>query len=230
MTAALHRLRLPITIALLAALPGCVSIDPAALSTLPGDLMAMPGTIRDIGSRPNSASDIIRKVDRTLALIATVQRYAELTTVQKQRVEQVVTRRYDTMVAKEKKSLAPRYANRKAEVQKRGAARVAEARKQNPSAAARVETETKKEAAQVDMEWDKAAKSSVAKNYGTDFAVPVKNPDGKTVVAFASVKDSGVSVANSSYEVEGTTASLNSSKKISHSGRTYAVLDEKVGL
>lgn len=68
------------------------------------------------------------------------------------------------------------------------------------------------------------------KNCGTDFAVPVKNPDGKAVDAFASVKDSGVSVATSSYELEGTTASLNSTKQISHSGRTHAVLDEKVGL
>jgi len=48
------------------------------------------------------------------------------------------------------------------------------------------------------------------------------------VVAFASVKDGGVSVSNSAYEVDSATTSLKSSQKISHSGRTYAVLDEKI--
>ncbi|MFN0125114.1 MAG: hypothetical protein ACKV19_00310 [Verrucomicrobiales bacterium] len=223
MNSFLRRIRLFVTAALLAALPGCVS-------TLPTDLMAVPGMVQDIASEPTDAYDVIRKVDRTLALIAVVRRYAELTAPQKQRVEQVVTRRYNGMVAKEKKALAPRYAGRKAEVQKRGAARVAEARKKSPAAAAKAESETKKEVEKVDVEWDKAARSSVAKNQGTDFAVPVKNSSGKAVVAFASVKESGVSVSNSAYEVEGTTASLNSNKKISHSGRTYAVLDEKVSL
>ncbi len=222
--------RLSVSAVLAVALSGCVGIDPAAMSTLPGDIMAMPHMVRDIGSRPTNPSDVMRKVDRTLALIAVVQRYAELSAAQKRRVEQVVERRYNTMVAQEKRALAPRYANRKAEVRNRGAARVAEARKKSPAAAARAESEAQKEAEKVDLEWDKAARSSVAKNHGTDFAVPVRNPDGKAVVAFASVKESGVSVSNSAYEVQGTTASLNSSSKISHSGRTYAVLDEKVGL
>jgi len=224
------RLPAAATVLLVGVLPGCVGLDPSAMQSLPYDIAALPGTMRDITSRPTSAADAIRKVDRTLALVATVRRYAELNQAQKQRVEQVVSRRYDTMVAKEKKSLAPRYATRKAEAQKRGQAKVAAARQQNPAAVSKAESEAKKEVAQVELEWDKAARSSVAKNQGTDFAVPVKNPDGKAVVAFASVKESGVSVSNAAYEVEGTTASLSSAKKISHSGRTYTLLDEKVGL
>lgn len=227
----LRRFQLPVALVTGFMVTGCSTMEfnPAALASLPGDLMSLPGNVRSLGSRPTSAHDVMHKVGTTLAIIATVQRYAALTTVQRRRVEQVVTRKYDGMVQKEKRALAPRYASRKSEVQKRGAAKVAATRKTNPTAAAKVEADTKQEVAQVDLEWEKAAKSSVAKNYGTDFAVPVQNPDGKAVVAFASVKDSGVNVSDSTYEVASTTASLGSSQKVSHAGRTYAVLDEKVG-
>lgn len=229
MLAFFRKLQFPVALLTVVSMTSCVSIDPAAMATLPGDIMAMPGNIHSLRSRPNSAYDVMRKVDTTLAIIATVQRYAALTTIQKQRVEQVVERRYQGMVQREKRALAPRYNTRKAEVQKRGTAKVAAARQKSPQAAAKAEAETKKEIEKVDLEWEKAAKTSVAKNHGTDFAVPVQNSEGKPVVAFASVKESGaVSVSSSSYEVQGTTASLNSSKKISHSGKTYAVLDEKV--
>jgi hypothetical protein len=222
----LRRLQLPVV---LVTVTGCATMDPAAVATLPGDLLALPGAIHTLGSRPTSAHDVMHKVGTAMAIVATVQRYAALTTVQKRKVEQVVTRKYDGMVQREKRTLAPRYASRKSEVQKRGAAKVAQARKTSPAAAAKVEAETQKEVAKVDLEWEKAAKSSVARNYGTDFAVPVQNREGKAVVAFASVRESGVSVSDSSYEVASTPVALGSSQKVSHGGRTYAVLDEKVG-
>jgi hypothetical protein len=226
-----RRVQLPGALVTIAAVTGCATMEmhPSALATLPGDLMALPGAVHTLGTRPTSAHDVMHKVGTAMAVVATVQRYAALTTVQKRRVEQVVTRKYDGMVQREKRALAPRYASRKSEVQKRGAAKVAQARKTSPAAVARVEAETKKEAAKVDLEWEKAAKSSVAKNYGTDFAVPVQNREGKAVVAFASVRESGVRVSDSSYEVASTPVALGSSQKVSHGGRTYAVLDEKVG-
>lgn len=189
-----------------------------------GDLMSMPGNLRSLASRPTSAGDVLNKIQVATTIIATVQRYAALSAQQRQHVESTVTRKYDGMVRTEKRALAPKYASRREEVRKRGQIRIAEAKKQQPAAAAKIEAETRKEVANVDMEWEKAARSSVAKNYGTDFAVPVQNSNGKAVVAFASVKDSGVSVSDSSYEVASSTGSLSSSTKIAHSGKTYAVL------
>ncbi len=189
-----------------------------------GDLMSMPGNLRSLASRPTSAGDVLNKIHVATTIIATVQRYAALSAQQRQHVESTVSRKYDGMVRTEKQALAPKYASRREEVRKRGQVRFAEAKNQQPAAAARIEAETRKEVAKVDMEWEKAARSSVAKNYGTDFAVPVQNSSGKAVVAFASVKDSGVSVSDSSYEVAGSTGSLSSSTKIAHSGKTYAVL------
>ncbi len=223
-------LHTPVAILFSAALTGCVSVDPAAFATLPGDIMSMRGGISDLTRRPSSPHDVLRKVDRAMMIVATVHRYAALTTIQRQRVEQVVQRRYDGMVAKEKRALAPTYSSRKAEVRKRSQAKVAAARKSNPSAAAKAEKEAEQEIAQVDMEWDKAAKTSVKKNYGTDFAVPVSNSEGKPVVAFASVKDSGVKVSDSTYVVDSAPASLGSKTQVAHDGKKYAVLDEKVSL
>ena len=244
----LRRLQLPVTLFSLLALVGCgtVNLDPAMLSGLQGmgglprmggmggfaggggggglDLRSLPGDVRSLARRPTSVSDVMSKIQTAGALIATVQRFAALSAAQRQQVESTVTRKYDGLVRNEKRSLAPRYASRKAEVRKQGQVRIAAAKQKQPASAAKIQAETEKEVAKVDLEWDKAARRSVASNYGTDFAVPVQSSDGKAVVAFASVKDSGVSVSDSSYKVDTSTASLKSSSKISHSGRTYAVL------
>lgn len=222
MLASIRRLRRPIVLACFPALflSGCEGMDPSMLQNLPGDVMGGLSDIRNIGSNPGD----FHNIDRIIRLVATVHRYAALTAVQRQRVEVTVARHYDGMVAKEKRSLSPQYAKRKAEVKKQGAVRVAEAKKKSPSSAAKVEAETEKEVKKVDLEWEKAAKSSVAKNYGTDFAVPVTSSEGKPVVAFASVKDSGVQVSDSSY-IADKSGSLAGGSQVKHDGKTYAVLD-----
>ncbi|MDB6135337.1 MAG: hypothetical protein JWM59_3580 [Verrucomicrobiales bacterium] len=213
-----RRFQPPIALASAAALTltGCATMDPSMLATLPGDLLNSASTIRDIHRNPGDLGNITR----VITLVATVHRYAQLTMAQRQHVEVVVSRHYDGMVQKEKKTLRPQYETKKAEVRKRAAVR----KKQNPTAAAKVEAETEKEVQQVDLEWNKAAKASVAKNYGTDFAVPVANEEGKPVVAFATVKESGVSVSDSSY-ISDKPGTLAEGSKVSHGGKTYAVLD-----
>ena len=201
------------------ALTSC-SMDPAIMAGVPLDLLNGVSTIRDIRRNPGDVGNIVR----VMALVATVHKYAVLSAAQKRHVETVVARRYETMVTKEKKSLRPKYASKKAEVQKRGAAKVAAARQNNPNSAAKVEAETAKEVEKVDIEWEKDAKSSVAKNYGTDFAVPITNAEGKPVVAFASVKESGVSVSDNSY-ISDKPGNLAEGSKVKHGGKTYAVLD-----
>jgi hypothetical protein len=244
----LRRFRLPGVFVCLLALTGCETVNPGMLGGLPGvpgmgafpgmgaggyggtssgaygDIASTTGNIRTLTSGGDSPAAMMAKIYAAGALIATVQRYAALSASQRQQVETTVTRRYDGFVQKEKRALAPQYARRKAEVNRKAQIRIAEAKAKRPTSVAKVEAEAKREVAKVDLEWEKAARSSVAKNYGTDFAVPVTNADGKAVVAFASVKESGVSVSDSSYQVASSSSSLKSSTKISHSGKTYAVL------
>lgn len=217
-----RKFRLPIALATSSVflLSGCGNMDPAILAGLPGDILNGASTIRDIGRNPRDLGNIARVV----TLIATVHRYAVLTAAQKQHVEVVVEKHYQGMVAKEKKSLKPQYENKKAEVRKRAAAKAAAVKDKDPAAAKKVEVETEKEVQKVDLEWDQAARSSVSKNYGTDFAVPVTSAEGKPVVAFASVKESGVSVSNDSY-IADQSGSLAEGSKVKHDGRTYAVLE-----
>lgn len=222
MLSSIRRFRRPLALVCFPALllSGCEGMDPSALQNLPGDIMGGLSDIRHIHSNPSDLNNI----NRVIRLVATVHRYAALTAAQRQRVEVTVTRHYDGMVAKEKRSLSPQYSKKKAEVKKQGAVRATEAKKKSPAAADKVEEDTKKEVEKLDLEWEKAAKSSVAKNYGTDFAVPVTTSEGKSVVAFASVKDSGVQVSDSSY-IADKPGSLADGSKVKHGGKTYAVLD-----
>ncbi len=216
--------RLPLTLVTVISVTGCQSmeVNPLALAGAAAGLAGGGfGGVRNLGRRPTSVGDVMSKVHTTMAIIAVVREFARLSEAQKQHVERTVERKYNGLVQKEKSNLAPTYVAKKAAVKKKARAEVA----RNPAAAPKIEAETAKEEQKVDLEWDKAAKSSVAKNYGTDFAVPVENSEGKPVVAFASVKDSGVSVSGSSYEVA-SNKSLDEGQKIKHSGRTYAVLDD----
>ncbi|MES2708559.1 MAG: hypothetical protein V4726_18340 [Verrucomicrobiota bacterium] len=217
-----RRFKLPVALASGAALTltGCGNMNPAVLAGLPGDILNGASTIRDIGRNPHDLGNISRMV----SLVATVHKYAVLTAAQRQHVEVVVENHYQGMVAKEKKSLKPQYENKKAEVRKRATVKSAAVRQKDPSAAAKVKAEAEKEVQQVDLEWEKAAKSEVAKNYGTDFAVPVTSAEGKPVVAFATVKDSGVSVSDNSY-IADQSGTLAKGSKVSHGGKTYAVLE-----
>src|SRR4249920_1466075 len=97
MTTLIRRFQLPIALASGFMVTGCATMDlnPGALAGLPGDLLSLPGAVGNLGRRPTSAYDVMSKVGTTLAIIATVQKYAALTSVQRHRVEQVVTRKYD---------------------------------------------------------------------------------------------------------------------------------------
>lgn len=211
----------PVVLLTCLVMSGCVGMDPAILTGLPGDILAGRSAIQDLARRPTNIYDVQRKVQGAAFIIATVQKYAVLTASQKRQVEQVVTRKYNGYVQQEKKKLAPQYNKQKAEARKRAVAKAGA----NP---AKADAEVKKEVEKVDLEWEKAARTSVAKNYGTDFAVPVQNPDGKTVVAFASVKNSGVSVSSSSYEVASPVTAGKGTPTVAHSGKQYAVLNEKI--
>lgn len=217
-----RRVKAPVALASITAftLTGCANMDPGMLATLPGDILNGASTIRNLKDNPRDLGNIAR----VITLVATVQRYAALTAAQRQHVEVVVTKHYDGMVAKEKKALKPQYEAKKTEVRKRAAVKSSAVKRTNPAAASKVDAEAEKELKDVDLEWDKAAKSSVAKNYGTDFAVPVTSAEGKPVVAFASVKDSGVSVSKDSY-IADKTGTLAEGSKVKHDGKTYAVLD-----
>ena len=93
-----------------------------------------------------------------------------------------------------------------------------------------IETEEKEAIQKIDLAWKSAAVAEVAKAYGTDFAVPVQNPEGKAVVAFAKLSESGISVSSAAYELAGTSRQLvtaaGAGQGISHESKTYALLDE----
>lgn len=162
-----------------------------------------------------------------MAIVATVKIYMVMNAAQRERVEHVVARRYERQIAEEKRALAPKYAARKAQVKKKAQTQVVQVRQQTPSHAARLEAEAAKELDEVDAEWQQAAAASVKSKYGTDYAVPVRNPDGKPVVAFATVKDGQVQVASSAYELGGD---VKEGSKVKHGGRSYAVVADQISL
>jgi Zn-dependent oligopeptidase len=193
--------------------------------SLPGDMMGLVGSARVLGSRPTGVGDVMVKAAAVMAIVAVVKKYADLNAAQRSRVERVVAQRYQRQIETEKRALAPKYAARRSEVKRKAAEKVAQVRQTSPAQAAKVEAEAKKEVAEVDTEWQKAAASSVSSKYGTNYAVPMSNPEGKPVVAFASVRDGQVDVASSAYEVGGKVAE---GSKVTHGGREYAVVGERV--
>ncbi len=174
----------------------------------------------------------------------TVRKYKALGASDQDVVRRIASMKFDGLVASEMQRLAPQFEAKKATVRKKAQARVAEVRKKAavrkaPPAevereVAQVQAEETAAVAKIDAEWKSAARAQVAKRYGTDFAIPVSNPEGKAVVAFASVRDTSVSVSAASYEVVGTdrqlTAAASAGRKVSHEGRDYELLDAQVAL
>lgn len=183
-------------------------------------------------------------VGNIAAISKTIRKYKNLGAGDQEILRRVAELKLDGLIAGEMKRLAPRFEQKKTLIRQKTQAKIATVRKQAAEAqkpAAAVEKEVavvqeaeSKEIAQVDLEWKSAARAEVAKQYGTDFAVPVSNPEGKAVVAFASVKDSGVSISPAAYELTGSSGQLasaaNSGKKITHNGAAYALLDTKAVL
>ena len=85
------------------------------------------------------------------------------------------------------------------------------------------------ELAAIDAEWRQAATQNVTQKYGSDFAVPVKTADNRSVVAFASVRASGVQVASDTYELNFSAAQFAMARRagvrVPHEGSQFAVLD-----
>ena len=84
------------------------------------------------------------------------------------------------------------------------------------------------------MEWRQAATAVVSRKYGSDFAVPIKTADNKSVVAFASLHATGVQVASDAYELDLPAAQLavaaRTGGRVEHEGRSVAVLDADASL
>lgn len=178
------------------------------------------------------------------AISKTIRKYKNLGAGDQEIVRRVAQLKLDGLVASEMQRLAPKFEQKKKVIRAQTQTKIATIRTKaaatkKPAAevakeTATVQAEETKELASVDLEWKSAARAEVVKNYGADFAVPVANPEGKAVIAFASIKDSGVSVSSAAYELTGTSTQLAtaaaSHKTVTHEGSSYALLDTKAAL
>lgn len=183
-------------------------------------------------------------VGNIAAISKTIRKYKNLGAGDQEILRRVAELKLDGLIAGEMRKLAPRFERKKTVIRQKTQTRIATVRKQaaavrKPAATvekevAAVRAEETREIAQVDMEWKSAARAEVVRQYGSDFAVPVSNAENKAVVAFASVKDSGVSISSAAYELAGTSSQLasaaGSGKRITHDGGSYALLDAKASL
>ena len=180
-----------------------------------------------------------------LARIAkTVRKYKNLGASEQEIVRRVASLKLDGLVASQMKRLEPQFEKKKAAIRRKTQAKIATVKQQGatgrkPAAAvekemAAVQAEEATAIRQIELEWRAAARTEVAKSYGSDFAIPVQNPEGKAVVAFASLRETGVSVSAASYELVGTSSQLASAasggREVSHEGKSYALLDAQVSL
>lgn len=178
------------------------------------------------------------------AISKTIRKYKNLGAGDQEIVRRVAQLKLDGLIASEMQRLAPKFEQKKTVIRTQTRTKIAAIKTKaavtkKPAAevakeTATVQAEEVKELAAVDLEWKSAARAEVVKNYGADFAVPVANAESKAVIAFASVKDSGVSVSSAAYELTGTSSQLasaaSSGKKVSHEGSSYALLDTKAVL
>lgn len=198
--------RITASLLLAALLGGC-----AGVSTGEGmaDTMNVLSAGANLLSKPTSAMDMFGKIHSLNVIIATVEKYQSLNQQQKTQVERIAQQRYDRIVTKKRSDLAPTY----------------KAKKQAVAAKALPPEKKEKELAKVDKEWYAAAQSSAKKEYGTGFAVPVKNASGKEVVAFARI-DNGKAVAASDAYVVAEPPKAGS--LVAHSGGKYTVVNESI--
>jgi len=222
------------------ALAGCASTSLTDSTDLDGPVIGRRDETRFVAGTNESGVGL-----GDLARVAkTIRKYKDLGASEQEVVRRVAAMRFDGMVAAEMRRLAPTYDGRKRAVRTRTEARVAAVKREaaasrKPAAVvqsevAAVEAEAARAMSAIEAEWNSAARSAVVRSHGTDFAIPVRNPEGKAVVAFASVRDSGVTVSSAAYEVGGSERALATAaaggRDISHQGRTYALLDAEVTL
>ncbi|MFN0125115.1 MAG: hypothetical protein ACKV19_00315 [Verrucomicrobiales bacterium] len=180
-----------------------------------------------------------------LARVAkTIRKYKDLGASEQEIIRRVAALKFDGLVATEMQRLAPTYERQKTAARQRSQARIAAVRREASAGrkpatvaaqeVAEAEAEQTKAIAAIDAEWQSAARSAVVKSHGADFAVPVSNPEGKAVVAFASVSDSGITVSSAAHELAGSRQALASAaasgRDVTHQGRSYALLDTQVSL
>lgn len=221
-------------------LAGCAGTGNVDTTDLDGPVMGRKDETKFVAGTDGAeigAGDLAR-------VAKTIRKYKNLGASDQEIIRQVAAMKFQGLVAGEMKRLAPQFEKKKTEVRQRVAVKIAAAQRQGASGVkpapavaqevAAAQAEEASEIKRIDLEWEEAAKTTVAAKYGTDFAVPVQNAEGKAVVAFASVKDSGISVAAASYELAGTSSQLaaaaSAGQKVSHEGETYALLDAPVTL
>jgi hypothetical protein len=178
-------------------------------------------------------------LDNLAKIVKTVRKYKRLNASEQEIIRRVAALKLDGVVAMEMQRLAPKFEPRKQAVRRRTTEQVAEVRRQgarrkiNPAQIAQevttVESTAAAELAAIDAEWRQAATQAVTQRYGSDFAVPVRTADNRSVVAFASVRQSGVQVASDAYELNFTAAQFAIAKRagltVPHGGADFAVLD-----
>ena len=183
-------------------------------------------------------------VGNIAAISKTIRKHKNLGAGEQEILRRVASLKLDGLIAGEMRKLAPQFEQKIAAVRQRTQSKIATVRRQaasgqKPASAVENEVVSAKaeesaEIAKVEIDWKSAARAEVAKNYGSDFAVPVSNAEGKAVVAFTSVKESGISISSASYELSGTGAQLSSAaasgRKITHEGHSYALLDTRAVL
>jgi len=198
--------RITASLLLAALLGGC-----AGVST--GEGMADAVNVFSAGanllSKPTSPMAMFDKIHSVNVIIATVEKYQRLNQQQKSQVERIAQQRYDRMVATNRKQLEPTY----------------KAKKQAIAAKELPPEKKQKELAKVDKEWFAAAQSKAKNEYGTGFAVPVKNSSGKDVVAFARI-DGGKAVAASDAYV--LAEAPKAGAQVAHSGGKYTVVTDSI--
>ncbi len=221
-------------------LTSCGSTGDATHADMDGPVFGQGNETRFVAS---TDSGMVR-LDDVTRIAKTIRKYKNLGANDQEIIRRVASLKFDGLVASQMQILAPQYERKKAAVRRETAGKIATLRKQASAArkpapqveqeVAQVMTGEAASIAQIDLEWKSAARAEVARQYGTDFAVPVTNREGKAVVAFASVRDSGVSVSAASYELAGTAGQLVAAAKtaraITHEGRSYALLDTQASV
>jgi len=201
-------------------LTGCVSIDPDLTRNMLRDAKNISGTVKSLrSSNIRSPRALSYKARQIGSIVRTVQKYRRLTTPERERVYRAVRYRYDHNVSREKTALAKKYKTRKKTIRRERRQQVAAA--QTPAAVSRAKKEEAQELATIDENWQAEAQRNAERKYGTDFAVPIENSEGRNVVAFASVRDGNVQTSDSAYILDSTPGD----RTIAHQNKTYTYLD-----
>lgn len=190
-------------------LTGCSSMSPEMGSELGKDLPGIVSSIGTLATKPTSVGDVMFKGAAVMHLVSTVEKYQRLSQQQRMQVERIAQQRYDRIVEKKKAHLAPTYKAKKSAIASKGL---------SPE-------KKEQELAKVDKEWFAAARTDAKKEYGSGFAVPVKNDSGKPVVAFARIDGDKAVAMNDSYVIA---KAPESGSTVAHGGNKFTVVPDSI--